>query len=77
MDNYLERELEFYRDILKILAAFAIAVGGGTAGLVFKLENPKAIVLFFLGLWLETSIIFSMLRIYLKAKDLLERMKNE
>ncbi|RUM44087.1 MAG: hypothetical protein DSY35_02615 [Desulfurobacterium sp.] len=77
MNCRLEKELEFYRDTLKILAAFVIAVGGGTAGLVFKLDDPKAIVLFFLGLWLETGLIFSMARVYLEARNLLERIKDE
>ncbi|MEO2069322.1 MAG: hypothetical protein ABGX27_07415 [Desulfurobacteriaceae bacterium] len=63
--------------MLKILSAFAIAVGGGTASLIFKLHNHLNIALFFLGLWIESSLLISMARIYLKIKHLLEDLKNE
>jgi len=77
MSKRVEKEIEFYSDVLKILSAFAIAIGGGTAGLIFKLHAPLNIAMFFLGLWIESSLLISMARIYLKVKYLLEDLKNE
>jgi len=73
----IEKEINFYTEVLKILTAFTLAVGGGTAGLFFKLDSPARIALFGIGLVVTAVLLISMAGIYLKIKHLLAELKDD
>ena len=77
MCEKVKERIALYRDFLKILSVFSFGVGGGTISLLFRLENPVAIPLLFLGFLLEVSLLFSMMRIFLKIEALIEELKDE
>ena len=60
-DRYIEsikERLKLYTELLRNLVILLIAVGGGTAGLLFKLSNPVSVPLLLLGLTLTAGVIF-------------------
>jgi len=76
MANEIERKISFYTELLKILSAFIITVGGGIVGLLYRIKNPVTLPLLVLGIWFEMMLVISFIKVYLKIKQLLE-VNNE
>jgi len=70
MDRKTEKKIDFYTEVLKILSAFTIAVGGGTAGLFFNLTSPARVALFGVGFFLTAVLIIAIAGVYLKVRHL-------
>jgi hypothetical protein len=70
----IKERLKLYSEILRILVILLIAISGGTAGLLFKLSNPVAIPLLFLGLVLTVGILFGIVRLSIRLKECLEEL---
>ena len=77
MSKRIETRIELYRDILKILSVFAFGIGGGTIGLLFKLDKAVSLPLLFLGASAEVALLFGMARVILKIESLIEEIKDE
>ncbi len=63
MSKKIEVRAELYRDLLKSLSVFAFGIGGGTVGLLFKLDEAVSIPLLFLGASAEVALLFGMARL--------------
>ncbi len=46
----IEKEIDFYVEVLKLLVFLLIATAGGTVGLLYKLQVPITLPLVILGL---------------------------
>jgi len=73
----VEARVELYRDLLKILSVFTFGIGGGTIGLLFRLEEPVSIPLLFIGASAEVALLLGMARLILKIESLIEEIKDE
>ncbi|SMP11528.1 hypothetical protein SAMN06265339_0936 [Desulfurobacterium pacificum] len=68
----IEKEVDLYRDMLKILSAYVFAIGSGIVGLLFKQKSLLVMVLLFIGFFLELMLISAMTKLYLKIRNLLQ-----
>jgi len=66
----LKEELKVYLEFLRNITILLIAVGGGTIGLLFKLSDPVAIPLVFVGLITFSGLSIGGIRVILKIKEL-------
>jgi len=55
----LKEKISYYKELLKNLTIILIATVGGTAGLLFKLSNPVAVLLIFPGIILSSGVTVS------------------
>ena len=46
MEKRVEKEIEFYIEVLKLLVIVLIATTGGTVRLLYKLSNPVTLPLY-------------------------------
>jgi hypothetical protein len=78
-DRYIEsikERLKLYTELLRNLVILLIAVGGGTAGLLFKLSNPVSVPLLLLGLTLTAGVIFGIVRTAISIKETVEELRE-
>ncbi len=72
----LKEELKVYIELLKILSAFVIALGGGLATLMLNLNSPLKVLLFSFGSFLEIVFVMACLRLVLEISSLIRRLKQ-
>ena len=72
----LKEELKVYVELLKILSAFVIALGGGLATLILNLNSPLKVLMFTAGSLLEMAFILACLRLILEISSLIRRLKQ-
>ena len=72
----LMEELKVYVELLKILSAFVIALGGGLATLMLNLNSPLKVLLFSFGSFLEIAFVLACLRLVLEISSLIRRLKQ-
>ena len=72
----LRERLKLYSEILRNLVILLIAVAGGTVSLLFKLSNPVAVPLTFMGLILTAGIFFGVIRFAIVIKELLQELEK-
>jgi hypothetical protein len=75
----LKEKFTYYRDLFRNFLFLLIALAGGTAGLLFKLENPIAVFLVFWGILLISGAIavaFVVLDLMMKTIKELEEWKK-
>ena len=70
----LKEELKVYLEFLRNITILLIAVGGGTIGLLFKLSDPVAIPLVFVGLITFSGLSIGGIRVILKIKELVREL---
>ena len=74
MEKRVEKEIEFYIEVLKLLVIVLIATTGGTVRLLYKLSNPVTLPLLFIGLWIITVLVIGIGFITFRIKELLRRL---
>ena len=74
--EYLKERAKLYIELMKVSAAFSIAVGGGVAGLLFKLDTNVSLPLIGVGLWVLSGSLFAMVRSYLSARECIEEIRR-
>jgi len=72
----LRERLKLYSEILRNLVILLIAVAGGTVSLLFRLSNPVAIPLMFMGLILTVGILFGIFRLVITIRELLQELEK-
>ena len=72
----LRERLKLFSEILRNLVILLIAVVGGTVSLLFKLSNPVAIPLMFMGLILTVGILFGIFRLVITIRELLQELEK-
>ena len=72
----IKERLKLYTELLRNLVIFLIAVGGGSASLLFKLSNPISLPLVILGLILTLGLFFGIMRIAFTLKELVEELRE-
>ena len=72
----LKEELRTHVELLKIITAFLIAVGGGTATLFVNLDSRTKALLFLLGLIIESFLIIALISFLLCMNLLIRRLKE-
>ena len=72
----IKERFRLYTEFLRNLVILLIAIGGGTAGLLFKLSNPVSVPLVLLGLTLTAGLIFGIVRITISIKETLEELRQ-
>ena len=72
----LKEELRTYLELLKIITAFLIAIGGGTATLFTNLDTGIKAMLFFLGLIFEGFLIMTFISFLIRINSLLRRLRG-
>jgi len=55
----IKEKISYYKELLRNLTLLLIATTGGTAGLLFKLNNPIAVLLVFPGIIFSSGIFIS------------------
>ncbi len=70
-------ELKVYVEMLKVVSAFVIAVGGGTTALLLNMKTGLEAILFLLGALVEFGFITAFISIVLRISYLLRRTKDE
>ncbi len=70
------KKLALYTELLRNLVILLIAVGGGSAGLLFRLSNPISIPLLILGLILTLGLIFGIVRVAVSIKTVLKELQQ-
>jgi hypothetical protein len=71
--EFLKEKLSYYKELLRNLTVLLVALAGGIASLLFRLTNPIASVLTFVGLVLLWSL---MLEIIFTLKILKSTLKE-
>ena len=72
----LKEELKVYVELLKILSAFVIALGGGLATLILNLNSSLKVLMFTAGSFLEIAFVLACLRLILEISSLIRRLKH-
>ena len=72
----LRERLKLFSEVLRNLVILLIAVVGGTVSLLFKLSNPVAIPLMFMGLILTVGILFGIFRLVITIRELLQELEK-
>lgn len=72
----IRERLKLYSEVLRNLVILIIAVAGGTVGLLFKLSNPVAIPLMFMGLFLTVGILMGIFQLMIVIKELLQELEK-
>ncbi len=75
--NMAVEELKVYVEILKVVSAFVIAVGGGTTALLLNMKTGLEAILFLLGALVEFGFITAFISIVLRISYLLRRAQDE
>ena len=73
----VEARIDFYRDLIKIFAAYIFAIGGGIVGLLFKGSSPLIVFLIIAGLFAELTLLTAVVRLYLKIERLIKELQDE
>ena len=73
----VEARIDFYRDLIKIFAAYIFAIGGGIVGLLFKESSTLKYLLFASGVILEICLLIAVVRLYLSIEKLIKELKDE
>lgn len=73
----VEARIDFYRDLIKIFAAYIFAIGGGIVGLLFKESSPLIVFLIIAGLFAELTLLTAVVRLYLKIERLIKELQDE
>ncbi len=71
-----KEELKVYSELLKILTAFLISVGGGTATLFITLDSGTKAILFLLGLIIESFFVIAFISVLMHVNSLIRRLKG-
>ena len=77
LNKRVEKEIDFYIEILKLLVFLLIATAGGTVGLLYKLQVPITLPIVILGLWLSISFTLGIVGVILKIRQLFKELRNE
>lgn len=72
----VKEKIRFYTELLKLLFALELGVGGGIVGLSFKLPSAKAIFFISLGLVLESIAIAGSLILFKSVQRLLKELEK-
>lgn len=72
----VKEELKTYVELLKIITAFLIAIGGGTATLFIDLDSGTKALLFLLGLVMVSFLIITFISFLLRINSLIRRLKE-
>ena len=72
----LREELKTYVELLKIITAFLIAIGGGTATLFIDLDSGTKAILFLLGLITESVFAIAFISVLMHINSLIRRLKE-
>ena len=72
--EYLRERAKLYIELMKVSAAFSITVGGGVAGLLFKLDTKVSLPLIAVGLWVLAASLFAMVKSWLSARECIEEI---
>ncbi|SMP03587.1 hypothetical protein SAMN06265339_0130 [Desulfurobacterium pacificum] len=72
----LKEKISYYKDLLRNLTLLLIAIVGGTASLLFKLNNPVAVILVFPGIILSSGTIVSVFVILDVLRKLIKEMEQ-
>ncbi len=73
----VEARIDFYRDLIKIFAAYIFAIGGGIVGLLFKESSPLTVFLIIAGLLAELTLLTAVVKLYLKIERLIKELHDE
>ena len=72
----IEEELRTYVELLKIITAFLIAIGSGTATLFINLDSGTKAVLFLIGLAMVSFLTAAFMSFLLRINSLIRRLKE-
>jgi len=72
----LKEKLKVYLEFLRNITILLIAVGGGTIGLLFKLSNPIAIPLVFIGSITFAGFIIAGTGVVLRIKEIIRELRK-
>ncbi len=72
----VKEELKTYVELLKIITAFLIAIGGGTATLFIGLDSGTKAILFLLGLITEGVFVIAFISVLMHVNSLIRRLKE-
>jgi len=72
----LKEELKVYLEFLRNITILVIAVGGGTIGLLFKLSNPIAIPLVFIGSITFAGFIIAGTGVILRIREIVKELQK-
>jgi len=72
----LKEKISYYKELLKNLTIILIATVGGTAGLLFKLSNPVAVLLIFPGIILSSGVTVSIFAVLDSLRKLIREMEE-
>ena len=72
----LKEKLAYYKELLKNLTILLIPLVGGTAGLLFKLNNPISVMLVVPGIILTVGVITGILSVLGSLKKLMKELEE-
>ena len=73
MTKQVEKEIEFYIEVLKLLIVVLIATAGSAVGLLYKLSNPVTLPLLFIGLWIIAVSLIGIGFVVFRIRELIGR----